>query len=255
MNRPTVLVVTRRMMRKNRVIDYLGEIHFELLMKMRILPVMVPIAQGALQCLPQYVQGMSGLLLVEGDDVEPTRYKSEKANFTYLEKTNPYKDEMEIRLIRHSLRNGLPMLGICRGAQLINVVCGGTLYGDVQTEKGSERKHIDHTPHHYDTYRHPVTLVDGTPLKRWYGQSELNVNSYHHQGIRKLASRFKPMAYADDGLIEAYYDPKAEFLVGLQFHPERMLGEYAGNGRVWEAFGAAVRKKGRMATKSPAPKK
>jgi len=62
---------------------------------------------------------------------------------------------MEIRLIRHALRHGLPMLGICRGAQLINVVCGGTLHGDVQKEKGSERKHIDHTPHHYDTYRHP----------------------------------------------------------------------------------------------------
>jgi gamma-glutamyl-gamma-aminobutyrate hydrolase PuuD len=58
------------------------------------------------------------------------------------------------------------------------------------------------------------------------------------------------MAYADDGLIEAYYDPKADFLVGLQFHPERMLEEYAGNWRVWEAFGAAVRKTGRRAAKS-----
>jgi gamma-glutamyl-gamma-aminobutyrate hydrolase PuuD len=201
------------------------------------------------------MEGMSGLLLVEGDDVEPTRYKAEKANFTYLEKTNPYKDEMEIRLIRHALRHRLPMLGICRGAQLINVVCGGTLYGDVQKEKGSRRKHIDLSPGHYDTYRHPVTLVDGTPLHRWYGQSELNVNSYHHQGIRTLARRFKPMAYADDGLIEAYYDPKADFLVGLQFHPERMLKEYAGNGRVWQAFGAAVRKNGRSAPKSQAPKK
>ncbi len=244
MNRPTVLVVTRRMTRKNRVVDYLGEIHFELLMKMGILPVMIPMAEGTLKCLPQYIDGMRGLLLVEGDDIEPTRYKAEKANFTYVEETNPLKDEVEMRLIRHSLRQRLPMLGICRGAQLINVVCGGTLYGDVQKEKGSRRKHIDYTRGHYDTYRHPVTLVEGTPLRRWYGQSELSVNSYHHQGIRRLARRFKPMAFADDGLIEAYYDPKAEFLVGLQFHPERMLEEYAGNWQVWKAFGAAVRKNG-----------
>jgi len=80
------------------------------------------------------------------------------------------------------------------------------------------------------------------------------VNSYHHQGIRKLAPRFKPMAYADDGLIEAYYDPKADFLVGLQFHPERMLDEYAGNWRVWKEFGAAVRK-GARGAKNPSPKK
>src|SRR6202011_220635 len=75
---------------------------------------------------------------------------------------------------------------------------------------------------------------------QWYRRRTLRVNSYHHQGIRRLASRFKPMAFAKDELIEGYYDPKADFLVGLQFHPERMLKEYAGNWRVWQAFGSAV---------------
>jgi gamma-glutamyl-gamma-aminobutyrate hydrolase PuuD len=118
------------------------------------------------------------------------------------------------------------------------VVCGGTLYGDVQKEKGSNRPHIDFE--NYDTYRHPVTLVPGTPLARWYRRKTLRVNSYHHQGIRDLAHRFKPMAHADDGLIEAYYNPESPFTVGLQFHPERMLKEYAGNLKVWSAFTAAV---------------
>jgi putative glutamine amidotransferase len=71
------------------------------------------------------------------------------------------------------------------------------------------------------------------------------VNSYHHQGIRDLAARFKPMAHADDGLIEAFYDPRAPFLVGLQFHPERMLPDYTGNWRVWQAFAAAVHRRAR----------
>ena len=71
------------------------------------------------------------------------------------------------------------------------------------------------------------------------------MNSYHHQGIRELAPRFRPMAHADDGLIEAYYDPEAGFLVGLQFHPERMLKEYDGNWEVWKAFAAAVHRKHR----------
>jgi gamma-glutamyl-gamma-aminobutyrate hydrolase PuuD len=245
MNRPKVLVVTRRMMRKNRPINFLGEIHFELLMRLRILPVMVPVAEGSLACLPQYMQGMRGLLMVEGDDIEPTRYKAQKANFAFIEETSPLKDEIEIRLLRHALRQRLPVLGICRGSHLLNVVSGGTLFGDVQKEKRSRLKHIEHNRNRYDTYRHPITVVDGSPLKRWYGQSTLQVNSYHHQGVRKLARRFQPMANADDGLIEAFYDPTADFVVGLQFHPERMLEDYEGNWRVWKEFGKAVHQAGR----------
>jgi putative glutamine amidotransferase len=118
-------------------------------------------------------------------------------------------------------------------------VCGGTLYGDVQKEKGTHRAHIDYE--NYDTYRHPVDVLPGTPLARWYRRKTLKVNSYHHQGIRDLASRFRPMARADDGLIEGYYDPNAAFVVGLQFHPERMLNDYAGNLKVWKAFTGAMR--------------
>ena len=207
------------------------------------------------------MEQMSGLLLVEGEDIDPSRYRAQEANFTYLEKTHPLKDEIEIRLLRHALRRGLPVLGICRGSQLLNVVCGGTLYGDVQKEiregrretqtgatgsgQDSALKHIEQAGEHYDTYRHRVTLVDGTPLRRWYGKKTLQVNSYHHQGVRDLAARFKPMAHADDGLIEAFYDPQAQFLVGLQFHPERMLPDYTGNWRVWQAFGAAVHRRAR----------
>ena len=243
MKRPVVLVVTRRTTRKNKSIDYVGEFHLELLIRLRLLPVMVPVVKGTLACLSQYREGMRGLLLVEGEDIDPRRYRAERAHLRYLEKTDPLKDEIEIRLIRHALRERLPLFGICRGSQLINVVCGGTLHVDVQKEKNSPLKHIDYQ--HYDTYRHRVTMVPGTPLSKWYGRDTLRVNSYHHQGIRDLAPRFETMAHADDGLIEAYYDPKAAFVVGLQFHPERMLKEYAGNLRVWGAFGAAVHQRAR----------
>jgi gamma-glutamyl-gamma-aminobutyrate hydrolase PuuD len=252
MQRPVVLVVTRRTVRKSRLIDYVGELHLGLLVRMRLLPVMVPVVDGTMACLPQYMQPMKGLLLVEGEDVHPSRYDAQEANFTYVEKTHPLKDEIELRLLRQAFRQKLPVLGICRGSQLMNVVSGGTLYGDVRKEiqaacqKGAVKgitpgvKHIEESAEHYDSYRHQVTLVDGAPLARWYGKKTLQVNSYHHQGVRKLAPRFKPMAHADDGLIEGFYDPKAPFVVGLQFHPERMLRDYAGNWRVWKEFGAAV---------------
>jgi gamma-glutamyl-gamma-aminobutyrate hydrolase PuuD len=243
MTRPVVLVSARRTARKNKLIDYVGEVHLELLIGLKLLPIIVPVVAGTPACLPQYMEEMDGLLLVEGEDVEPKRFAARKANFKYLEKTHPLKDEIEIQLLRHALRRGIPIMGICRGSQLLNAISGGTLYGDVQKEKQSHRPHIDY--HNYDTYRHPVDVVPGTPLARWYRRKTLRVNSYHHQGIRELASRFRPMAYADDGLIEAYYDPQAAFCVGLQFHPERMLKEYAGNFVVWKAFAAAVRRKQR----------
>jgi gamma-glutamyl-gamma-aminobutyrate hydrolase PuuD len=239
MKRSSVVVVTRRTIRKNKYIDYVGEYHLALLIRLGLLPVMVPVVEGVSTCLPQYIADMKGLLLVEGEDIDPGNYPSRRENLQHVEKTHPLKDEIEITLLRHALRNKLPIMGICRGSQLLNVVCGGTLYGDVQKEKRSRLKHINFA--HYDTYRHPISIEPGSPLSKWYGRIALRVNSYHHQGIRELAPRFKPMARAADGLIEAYYDPKAAFVVGLQFHPERMLEESEGNWHIWEAFGAAVR--------------
>ncbi|MGA7792160.1 MAG: type 1 glutamine amidotransferase [Candidatus Acidiferrales bacterium] len=238
MKRPTVLVVTRRTIRKNKFIDYVAEAHLALLVRLKALPVMVPVVEGAHACLTGYLADMRGLLLVEGEDIEPKHFNATRENYTHLEKTHPLKDKIEIELIRHALRRHLPILGICRGSQLLNVVCGGTLYGDVQKEKKSPLKHIDFA--HYDTYRHPLSIVAGSPLQKWYGRKTLRVNSYHHQGIRDLAPRFQPMAYSKDGLVEGYYDPEETFLVGLQFHPERMQEEPDGNWRIWKAFGAAV---------------
>jgi gamma-glutamyl-gamma-aminobutyrate hydrolase PuuD len=239
MNRPSVLVVTRRTIRKNKYIDYVGEYHLTLLIRLGLLPIMVPVVEGTPSCLSQYMAEMKGLLMVEGEDIEPVHYKARRENLKYVEKTHPLKDEIEIKLLRHALRKKLPVMGICRGSQLLNIVGGGTLYGDVQKEKKSRLKHLNFD--HYDTYRHPISIVPGSPLSKWYGKSELRVNSYHHQGVRDLAPRFQPIAFAKDGLIEAFYDPKAPFVFGFQFHPERMLEEPEGNWHIWKAFGAAIR--------------
>ncbi len=241
---PRVLTVTRRTIRKSRIIDYTGELHLELLLRLGILPVMVPVARGMEKCLEQYWEPMHGLLLVEGEDISLKNYKASKDNYHYLENIHPLKDKLELKLFRHALAKQIPILGICRGSQIMNVACGGTLYGDVQLQKRSHRPHINY--HNYDTYRHPVRLEPGTPLHKWYRRRTMKVNSYHHQGIRRLASRFAPMAWADDGLVEAFHDPEAAFTVGLQFHPERMLKEHKGNLRVWEAFAKRVHQKFRQ---------
>ena len=164
MTRPAVVVVARRTTRKNKYIDYVAEAHLKLLIRLKTLPVMVPVVEGARACLPDYKAGMYGLLLVEGEDIEPKRFKPTRENYKYLEKTHPLKDEIELDLIRFALRKRLPILGICRGSQLLNVAYGGTLYGDVQKEKKSRLKHIDYA--HYDTYRHPISILPGSLLHK-----------------------------------------------------------------------------------------
>lgn len=241
MKRPSVVVVTRRTLRKGKYIDYVSEAHLALLIHLKILPVMVPVVDGTLACLPEYSANMSGLLIVEGEDVEPSRYSAMPANFKYVEQVHTLKDEIEIRLMRVALRQKLPIFGICRGSQLLNVVCGGTLFGDVQKEKKSRLKHINYDQ--YDTHRHSVEIIPDTPLYEWYGRNSLPVTSYHHQGIRDLAKRFRPMAHAEDGLIEGFYDPRQDFVVGLQFHPERMPEELTGNLNIWKAFASAVKRR------------
>ncbi len=236
---PAVVVVTRRTTRKNKYIDYVGEYHLELLIRMRIFPLMVPVVEGTPSLLPQYMRGMKGLLLVEGEDVEPKRYKPPAAALQYLEKTHPLKDEIEIRLIRHAMRNrhsdpgDLPRLPADQCRVRRHAVRATCRRRRNPTSRTSITTITTPTGTRYSSCLAPRWL-------RGMAKKRFAVNSYHHQGIRELAPRFRPMAHAKDGLIEAYYDPKADFLVGLQFHPERMLPEYPGNLRVWKAFGRAV---------------
>ena len=89
MNRPIVVVVTRRTVRKHKYIDYVGEYHLSLLIRLGFLPVLVPVVKGTAACLPDYMKSMKGLLLVEGEDIEPRRYQARETNFQHLEKTHP----------------------------------------------------------------------------------------------------------------------------------------------------------------------
>ncbi|KAL3701059.1 hypothetical protein R1sor_019081 [Riccia sorocarpa] len=249
---PRVLVVSRRTVRKNKFVDFVGEYHLDLIVKYGAVPVIVPRVSGLHSLLDSF-EPIHGVLLCEGEDIDPSLYESDLSHLTpediakikssHVSDTqiDKDKDSIELQLARRCLERNIPYLGICRGSQVLNVACGGSLYLDVETElsskKGVEIHHIDYN--NYDAHRHPVTVIEGTPLQEWFADSlrrsptgsELIVNSYHHQGVKRLAARFQPMAYAPDGLVEAFYDPavsdpgEGKFIMGLQFHPERMRHE------------------------------
>lgn len=282
---PRVLIVSRRTVRKNKFVNFVGEYHLDLIVSYGAVPVIVPRVTGVSSLLDSF-EPFHGVLLCEGEDVDPTHYMDsselpaltpeelEEIKTTHSSDTSidRDKDSIELQLARRCLERNIPYLGICRGSQVLNVACGGTLYQDVEKELGRKQgitavQHIDYA--NYDGHRHPVTIVKESPLHDWFADSllddmDINVNSYHHQGVKRLSARFRPMAYAPDGLVEGFYDPdvynpeEGKFIVGLQFHPERMQHEdssfdYPGCPRAYREFVKAVVGYKKKTEKTPPP--
>lgn len=226
-----VLIVSRRLVRKDKLINWVSEIYASILCSYDVMPIFVPIADSTLQVLNNYLEDYDGLLMVEGGDVNPALYGS---NYDTPEEFDYVKDEIETTCFRHAYENNKSIMGFCRGLHLMNVMLGGTLHSDVHEHNKNQVKHIDYE--HYDELRHHISVEINTPLFSWFRETDLYVNSYHHQGIMDLATDLSPMAVADDNLIEAVYAPQKKFVVGLQFHPERMYAEYDGCRNVFESF-------------------
>ena len=178
------------------------------------IPVMLPLEMDD-RDIDQTAEALDGFLLTGGHDVSPALYG--EAKLPECGSVCEARDHLEQRLFAAVRKLDKPVLGICRGIQMINVLLGGTLYQDLPSQSVSAIDHHGKPP--YDRPVHSISVVPGTPLYDLCGP-ELAVNSYHHQAIRKLAGNLTVMAYADDGIIEAVYDKEARFLWAVQFHPE-----------------------------------
>lgn len=151
------------------------------------------------------------LVLCGGDDVDAQRWG--EANHPTVQLVPPERDEYEIRIARRAAELATPLLGVCRGAQVMNVALGGSLVQHVPDLAGAVA--------HQDGVRHTVTLTHGTRLASLAGRPEATVNSFHHQAVGRLAPSLAVAARSSDGVIEAVEGAGAAFLVGVQWHPER----------------------------------
>jgi len=173
--------------------------------------VLPPVPDVVLAALPR----IDGLILSGGPDVEPARY-GELAGM-HTQPPNHDRDESEFRVLRTAIGEGLPVLGICRGMQLLNVLRGGTLHQHLPDVLGS----AVHAPEVGVYARHPVTVQPGTKLADVLGCTEVpEVPTYHHQGIDRVGRGLDPVAWAEDGTVEALEDPDLPFCLAVQWHPE-----------------------------------
>ena len=173
-----------------------------------------------------------GILLTGGQDVSPSLYG--QSPLPLCGEVCGERDEMDRRLLISAIGADKPVLGICRGLQLMNAALGGTLYQDLPAEYGTAAEHCMKPP--YDRGVHSVRLMDDTPLHDLLGVDEIAVNSYHHQAVKDPASCLKTMAVSEDGLIEAMYMPGKRFIWGVQWHPEFSYEKDSRCLRIAEAF-------------------
>lgn len=187
------------------------------------IPVMLPLTKDN-DLIEYLADKFDGFLFTGGHDINPNLYGEVK-----LQKCGQVceaRDILEKVLFSKILELDKPMLGICRGIQLFNVLLGGDLYQDLSTQHADEKEinHLQSPP--YDIAVHTVKLVD-SPLAELIKVHEIGVNSYHHQSIKRLAPKLSPMAYSPDGLIEAVYMPGKKYVWAVQWHPEFMPSDAA----------------------------
>jgi len=173
-----------------------------------------------------------GIILTGGEDINPLEYNN-TTNLKVCGDINYQRDTLERKLFDFAFENKIPLIGVCRGMQMMNVASGGTLYGDIPTEIGTEVIHRNN-----GEVNHEIVLVDTCSLIFPLGIDTIMVNSWHHQGLKIMPNHLRVIARSFDGLPEAvvmdtFIHP---FMIAVQFHPERLGKDNIIHVRMRESF-------------------
>lgn len=179
------------------------------------LPLIIPI--GNEEDIAQVVGMLDGLLLTGGNDINPLLFNEEP--HSYLGEVSPGRDLFELELTRQMLVVDKPILGICKGLQILNVAVGGTLYQDIhQQNNGPILQHLQNAPNTHSS--HFVQVEKGSLLAKIASSERIQVNSFHHQSVKDVPAVFTVSGIASDGIIEAVESMDKKFVLGVQWHPE-----------------------------------
>jgi putative glutamine amidotransferase len=200
------------------------------------LPWLIPLADQ--ETLRGIYESLDAIFLPGGADIDPVSYGA--APHAMCDKTDRDRDRVELSLAKWALADGKPVLGVCRGMQLINVASGGTLYQDLASQFPGGIKH-DYFPfggqnHPRDYLAHEVRIVAGSRLARLFGPGPIKVNSMHHQGVHTVGAGLRATAQAPDGLVEALEGEGPSYLFAVQWHPEALTEKDARTRRLFGEF-------------------
>ena len=205
------------------------------------LPWLIPLVVDDEDTLRGIYDELDGVFLPGGADIDPATYGEER--HPRCDKSDPPRDQVELALARWAMADRKPILGVCRGLQLVNLAAGGTLYQDLAEQMPGSIKH-DYFPfggrHARDFLAHDVRIATPSRLSDIFGEGVTKVNSMHHQGIRTLGASLAPTAVAPDGLVEGVESTDGSYLVAVQWHPEVLTDSSPATRRLFESFMAAA---------------
>ncbi|MCG3150743.1 MAG: putative glutamine amidotransferase [bacterium] len=203
-------------------------------------PFIVPLLDDP-DFIPDIMGYFHGLLLLGGEDVEPSLYGGDPED-PLLGRVDAARDAAECRALTLALERDLPVLGICRGLQVMNVALGGSLIMDIPQSVPNALQHRK-VAGATAAAMHDITFTPDSTMGAWYSRPTIKVNSSHHQAIDQLAPGLRVAATAADGVIEAVEAPDYDWVMAVQWHPERMLTQSAEQVELFEQFiAAAVRR-------------
>lgn len=196
-------------------------------------PVILPVVENAENLLP-VLSVLDGLVVSGGNDVNPLLY--DEVPISSLGEVSIKRDNSEFNLLTKALKDfDMPIIGICRGCQLLNVVKGGTLHQDLVAAKVTEREHFQLAyPKNYGWQK--AIVKEDSKLYHMLRETEIKINSFHHQGINKVGENLIVTARGEDGVVEAIESIEDRFVMGLQWHPEMMSSENKSFFKLFEAF-------------------
>lgn len=196
------------------------------------LPILVPMLNN-LNELEDLLPRLDGIVFSGGIDLQPSLYGASK--HPAEDEYDPKLDEFEMTMASWALQEDIPVLAVCRGMQLINVLLGGTLYQDIPSQCSGALNHCRRDQPR-TALTHTVLVEEGSLMERVLGTRLLSVNSLHHQAIKDLGKGVRISGRAEDGLAELLELPEQRFVLGVQGHPEEIHGAVPAFARLFRAF-------------------
>ena len=233
MTKPIIGITTFRTF-NNQNLPYInvGEAYVHALRAAGGVPILIPLGPDEAD-LTQLLGRLDGVLFTGGGDMDPACYGG--SPHPLVDEVDPDRDRLELNLYRDAIGQSIPFLGICRGFQVLNVALGGTLYEDIADQHKGAIKHRYYPDYPRNHLAHPVQVHEESRLARILGKPVLEVNSLHHQGLRRLAPSLQATAVAPDGIIEGVELPEHPFGMAVQWHPEA-LQEHEPMRAIFRAF-------------------